>query len=312
MHGITSYSRKAYHRLIFFWLWLWLLPLTVTGSENTVLIIKSNENSFFNQSIEKLINMTEANVKFNTVNAKIYERNPQNYQPDIIITLGFKAVQLTLQIEDDIPIIHSYITEFQLKNHDMTKQHYSILLEQPIERYLHFIKRLLAIKKVGLIKTRDNSYGRKKLEQLEKSNAVQINQYIFNPDENPNPVTTVRNILQKNDVLLSLPEPTVYNHQTLKGILLASYRLNKPVISYSPAHVNSGALAAIYTSPSQIGTQIASMLNKLLESKLTPKDYKNYANDFEIKINRQVAHSLKIELPSDDDIISQMRSGESK
>jgi putative tryptophan/tyrosine transport system substrate-binding protein len=310
MQGDFSYSRKAYRGLVLFW--LWLLPLTIIASENNILIIKSNENSFFNQSIEKLINMTEHNVKFNIINAKIFEKNPQNFQPGAIITLGYRAAQLTTEIEEKIPVIHSYLTEFQLKSHGMNKPHYSVLLDQPIERYFHFIKRLLDIESVGLLKTSDNSYGRKKLKRLERSTALKINQYIFNPDENHGPVSTVRNILQTNDVLLSLPDPTIFNHQTLKGVLLASYRLNKPVISYSPSHVNSGALAAIYTSPPQIGEQLANILNKLLEGKLTPKDHKNYANNFEIKINRQVAHSLNIELPSDDQIISQMRSGEFK
>ncbi len=307
MKGNPTYSRRVTSRLILFW--LCLLPLVVVASNNTVLIIKSSENKFFNQSIEKLINQTDHNVKFKIVNAKIFERKPQHYKPGVIITLGFKAAELTTLIEDDIPVIHSYVTEFQLKNHGMEKPHYSILLDQPIERYFHFVKQLLTIESVGIINTPANSYSRKKLKQLEKSTALKINQYLFNPDESSNPVATVRNLLQNNDVLLSLPEPAVYNHQTLKGILLASYRLNKPVVSYSPAHVNSGALAAIYTSPSQIGKQIADILDKLLEGKLDRKDQLNYASDFEVKINRQVAYSLKIDLPSDAEIIKKIRSG---
>lgn len=310
MQGKFSQSWKTSRRLLLFW--LLLLPPSLYASDNSVLIIKSNENSFFNQSIEMLINKTEHDVKFNIVNAKIYEKSAQNFQPGVIITLGFKAAELTSLVESEIPVIHSYITEFQLKNHGANKAHYSVLLDQPIGRYFEFINLLLDIKSVGLINTSDNSFTDEKLKRLEDSTALKINQYLFNPDQDSNPVTVVRNILQQDDVLLSLPEPSVYNHQTLKGILLASYRLNKPVISYSPAHVNSGALAAIYTSPIQIGTQIADLLNHLLAGKLTPNDYKNYAQDFEIKINRQVAHSLKIEIPEDAEIIRKLRAGVSK
>jgi putative tryptophan/tyrosine transport system substrate-binding protein len=308
MQGQPTHSRKVYHLVILFC--LCLLPLELTASENSILIIKSNENHFFNQSIEKLINMTDQKVKFNIVNTKTYEKNSHNYHPDIIVTLGLKAAQLTDPIEDNIPVIHSYLTEFQLENHGRSKTHYSILLDQPIERYFHFITQLLAIKKVGLIKTENSKFSQKKIKQLEKSTALQISQYIFNPGDNP--VTIVRNILKKDDVLLSLPEPSVYNQQTLKGTLLSSYRLNKPVISYSPAHVKSGALAAIYTSPIQIGEQVASLLNKLLAGKLTNKEHINFAQDFEISINRQVAHSLKIKLPFAADIKKKMKSGEEK
>jgi putative tryptophan/tyrosine transport system substrate-binding protein len=308
MQGQHAHARKTCQFLIL--LWLWLLPMTGSGNDNTVLIIKSNENSFFNQSIEKLINMSNHKVKFNIINAEIYEKKPQTYHPDVIITLGYRAAQLTKSIEHKTPVIHSYITDFQLSSHGRHYTHYSVLLDQPIERYFRFIKLLLSVDKVGLIKTKSNKLSQKRIHQLEKSTALEIDQFIFNAGDNP--ITSVRNILQVDDVLLSLPEPSIYNHQTLKGILLASYRLNKPVISYSPAHVNSGALAAIYTSPAQIGKQVAEILNKLLDGELTSKDSVIFAHDFKIKINRQVAHSLQIKLPSDTEIMDQLLLGEAK
>lgn len=290
---------------------LWIFSSNAVASDNSILIIKSHESQFFNQSIENLINNTEHKVKFNIINAEAYPDKQQDFDPRVIITLGKKAAQLTTHIENNTPVIHSYLTDFQLSGHGRERHHYNVLLDQPLARYFRFIKLLLSsAQDVGLIKTEINKYPPNSLSALENSIPVKINQYIFHPDDNP--INLVRNILRTNDVLLSLPEPEVYNHQTLKGILLSSYRLNKPLISYSPAHVKSGALAAIYTSPIQIGKQVAELLNKLLSGEADEVKQINYAREFQISINWQVAHSLKIDLPSQSEVTQQLIAGEAQ
>jgi putative tryptophan/tyrosine transport system substrate-binding protein len=308
MQGLTSHFSKAFYLLLLSWASLY--SFSVCAADNSILIIKSHENKFYNRTIEKLINTTEKKVKFNIITARAFEKNFQDYDPDIIVTLGFPAAEFSSKQMKDTPLIYGYITENQFNNLGSIPGHYSVLLDQPLERYLRFIELLLPDKKVGIIKTESSKLTKKDLKQLHKLTSLQVNQYLFNADENP--VTRVRNILRSDDVLLSLPEPLVYNHQTLKGILLSSYRLNKPVISYSPAHVDSGALASIFISPAQIGEQIARTLNKLLAGRLSPRHNKQYAQDFEIKINHQVAHSLQIRLPTNAEILQQMRKGESK
>lgn len=288
---------------------LCLCSSAATADDVSILIIKSHDNPFYNQSIQNLINKTEQGANFNIVSARAYEKNHQDYKPDIIITLGTKAAELTHETQYKIPVIHSYITEFQIREYPGVERHYSVLLDQPLERYLRFIQSLLPAIKVGILKTQRNQFDSSLLKNMEKSTGLEINQYLFHPDDNP--VTRVRSILQSDDVLLSLPEPLIYNHQTLKGVLLSSYRLNKPVVSYSPAHVKSGALAAIYISPSQIGIQLAGILNKLMSGLLKDQSQEFYAGGFEISINRQVAHSLRIDIPSEQEIIQRIQSGES-
>ena len=83
----------------------------------------------------------------------------------------------------------------------------------------------------------------------------------------------------------------------MKGILLTSYRQGKPVISYSPAHVKSGALAAIYASPENIGRQIATIINQFHNKDHFSPDKLIYSDTFNIAINRQVENSLQLKLP---------------
>ena len=82
-------------------------------------------------------------------------------------------------------------------------------------------------------------------------------------------------------------------------MLLTSYRSRKPVISYSPAHVKSGALASIYSSPVDIGRHLALLANRILESQPHQGAAHQFAKFYSITSNRQVARSLGITLPSE-------------
>jgi len=97
-----------------------------------------------------------------------------------------------------------------------------------------------------------------------------------------------------------LPDQSVYNQDTLKGILLTTYRSRTPVISYSPGHVKSGALAAIYSSPSDIGRHLANLINQRHEGTLNIDNKVVYARYYSITTNQRVAHSLGLNLPSEE------------
>ncbi len=276
----------------------------------TIQIIKSSDNSFFNRSIENIINHIHGRVKFNITNLETHEKDKKDpSRPDLIVTLGLQAAKHGLNYEADIPVIHSYITEFQYNQNSPKDNHYSLLLDQPFKRYVHFIKHLLDVQSIAIIKTEANKLEQDDLLSISAVTGLHIDQYIF--EQGDNPINSVRNVLRQNDVLLTLPESDVYNRNTLKGILLASYRLDKPVVSYSPSHVKSGALAAIYTSPENIGKQLASMINKMIENKRYKPPIRSYAQDFNIVFNQRVADSLNIKLP-DKQTLRQQLTGDVK
>lgn len=280
------------------------------GSES-ILIIKGNDNRFFNSTVEMLVHNTQPHVKFTITTVKSLQQNRDKINdPQIIITLGHGASKYIVGKAESIPVIHGYMTEFQYTNHEKRLNHYCVLLEQPLHRYLKFIQLLLTVNRVGIIKDQKNKIDVDTIRKIKQHSQIQIDQKIFNPGDNP--VNTVRNLLKNNDVLLSLPEPNVYNKQSLKGILLASYRLGKPVISYSPAHVKSGALAAIYTSPENIGVQLAGILNKIIKDKNFKPEPFYYASNFDISINQRVAQSLNLQLPDREVLLKNLHQDQLK
>ena len=287
---------------------LLLFPLTAAAEKSTVLIIKSSDNSYFNSSVEQLIQHSpQADFKITTLDA-LQQENSTLPASDYIVTFGLDAANFTYHLNPQIPVIHSYLTEFQLQQHAGSMRHYVILLDQPLARYLSFIKLLLGTDRIGLIKNRASAIDPVQIQNLNASLGIELDQRLFSKGDNP--VNMVRELLQKNDVLLSLPEPEVYNRNTLKGILLTAYRQNKPLISYSPSQVSSGALAAIYSSPQNIGRQIAALLNRMLQDKFYKPESVYFASEFDIKFNLNVARSLALELPDKDELLRKLKQGQ--
>jgi ABC-type uncharacterized transport system substrate-binding protein len=272
----------------------------------SILIIKSSDNPFFNTTVEKLIVNTRTSTKFNISTLEALQKEaPVILEQDLIITLGVPAAQYTRQHAAHKPIIHSYLTAFQYKSQKEVSNHYSLLLDQPLHRYIDFIKLLLKPKSIGLIQSKLNKFDADTINTIKQNSGIEIDQVIF--QVNDNPVSSASNLLKNNDVLLSLPEPDVYNRQSLKGILLTSYRLKKPVISYSPSHVKSGALAAIYTSPENIGEQLALLVDKMAaDEQFKPQPF-YYAQDYNVVINHQVSESLQLDLADEKVLIEQLK-----
>ena len=91
---------------------------------------------------------------------------------------------------------------------------------------------------------------------------------------------------------------------TVKGVLLASYRSRKPVVSYSPAHVRSGAVASIYSSPVDIGRHLAMLINEALKKKPDTGTPFQFARFYSITTNSRIATALGINLPAERDLRS--------
>jgi ABC-type uncharacterized transport system substrate-binding protein len=107
----------------------------------------------------------------------------------------------------------------------------------------------------------------------------------------------LQRLLPEADILLALPDPTVYNSHTIQDILLTTYRFRVPMVGFSPAYAKAGALLAMYATPIQIGSQAADMARAVLAGHPLPAP--KYARDMDIAINVHVARSLGIALKSE-------------
>ena len=101
---------------------------------------------------------------------------------------------------------------------------------------------------------------------------------------------SLRSLLSSVDGLVAIPDPTVFNQNTIHAVLLTAYRLNKPVIGYSRPYVSAGALIAAYSAPHTIGEEGGRLVAGWLRDGRWPG--LGYPTRFSIAINRRVASVL--------------------
>lgn len=184
-----------------------------------------------------------------------------------------------------------------------------IMLDQPIERSMMLIKEVVPdARHVGILISPSDEDSIDVLTKIAQKTGLVIHpELVVNDDEIGRKLSQ---LLDKIDVLLAQPDIKIHNRKTVSKILLSSYRKNIPVIGFSSAFVKAGALAAVFSSPEDIGQHIGdSIASYLRHGKITAGT--SFPRFFSVSINKQVAHSLGIQLDSEpDDIAGFIRDNE--
>ena len=280
-----------------------LTPQVWGAGINQLIIVKSSDNSYYNKTIETLIDKIDQAVPVNVFTADKFDQQPEkNELTSLYIALGKPAAKAVSSISGSIESINAYLTHEQYRECDFEIK-FTVLLDQPLRRYILFSKLMLQLDSIGVISETSYELSNQQKELLTQIK-VDFNQHRIDVDNKLLPA--LRELLMQDDVLLMLPQQSIYNHDSLKGVLQTSYRNRKPVISYSPAHVKAGALGSIFSSPADIGRHLATIINKRLKMQKSLVSGFEYARFYSMTTNTRVAHSLGLNLPSKTDLRAQI------
>jgi ABC-type uncharacterized transport system substrate-binding protein len=283
----------------------------VKAQETNILFIKSGSAAVYNQIIQaskshlsQICNKPEQNCSNHSIqivsigDIRKLRKTVRNQKLDLIITIGTKAAIQLVKFKTTTPTLYSLIPSHSyrtIKKASASKSKSAIYIDQPIKRQLQLIKNALPKKKrVGAILGKHSGVSKKRLQRTMRN--MGLTPVIANLDSG-NIGATLNSIYKKIDVLLAIPDPSVYNKKTVMNVLLSSYRHNIPVIGYSAAFARSGATASIFSSPRDIGYQIGEEIVSFISSnnrRLSPAGFPNY---FSIKTNMRVIRSLKLGMP---------------
>ena len=171
-----------------------------------------------------------------------------------------------------------------------------LYITQPVCRQLHFVKTLNPEwNSIGVIINDNPAQDKTEIISCAKTNSLTAN--ISTIDSAEQLTSLLKELLDGSDLLLALPDSSIYNSKTVKNILLTSYRLRKPVIGFSRNFTKAGALASTYSTPTQIAETATSIIDDYITSGYRFSRKENYPDDFEISINRQVFRALDMDLP---------------
>lgn len=262
------------------------------ADEKVLTVVSYNSPLYenFYQILESKLNGEKTLEK--TTLAEIENKILSKY--DIVISIGTDASEFLSRTGDINNLLYTLIPGTLAKSIGkrpcLATKCQSVLIEQPVERYYQLFRLVFPRNKTLTIATTSkNPEYLIYLKSTAQKYGIQLK--IIPIDKNVIITRSLVKRLTKNDVLLALPDPYIYNKNTAKSIILSAYHKNVPIIAYSQAFAKAGALISLYSSLDDIATQTAKLVNNNISN---TTNYHSKA--FSIEINRSVAASLEIQI----------------
>jgi len=183
-------------------------------------------------------------------------------------------------------------------------QRSAVFIDQPASRQLALVRLALpSTKRLAIVYSEASRPLIEAVEVAARSTGMIIEAAVVD-DEQPL-YNALRSVLSDESALLTVPDTSVYNNFTIQNVLLTAYRERTPVIGFSPAYVRAGAVVAVYSTPEQVGDQVADATIRVLEGNPLPPPA--FPAAFSVSTNPHVARSLSLTLPDPAQLETQLR-----
>lgn len=266
--------------------------LVTAGAEQLhVLVVQSDSSSLYQAFARTYTQNLPANIK-----ASVLERAEDfdTEQADLIVTIGVKAAERVAGRTAQ-PLLAAMIpsnAEFLAKHPHKTA---AIYLDQPLGRQVSLLRAALPERnKIGVLHSagKDMSALRTELSahgEMLIDRTLRSDESLF---------VALDELLAGSEVLLAVPDGDVYNSNTIRNILLTSYRRGIPLIGFSQAYVRAGALYAIFSTPEQLAAQADEITRSFALTHKLPDS--QFPTLYTIAVNPEVARTLGLTIKSAD------------
>jgi ABC-type uncharacterized transport system substrate-binding protein len=221
---------------------------------------------------------------------------------DMVIALGTQAAQALQYRRAQTPALYALIPQTTYKHLRESGRLAcpgqlctAVYIDQPLPRLLDILSAAFGKRqRPGVLLGPTSAQHDKTLENLAGQRGLELQTARI--DDQDELLPALDELLKHTDVLLSLPDPLVYNRHTAKSVLLTTYRYRVPVLAYSRAYADAGAALSVYSTPAQIARQAAGIAVDFLKNGKNRLPPPQYPEHFRIRINRHVSDSLGLDL----------------
>ena len=218
----------------------------------------------------------------------------------LIVSLGVKAAQRIATSATSSAKLYTLIPKSladSLITDTTMKRASAVYLDQPFTRQLNLINLIKSDQHVlGILLGPATVSSRSLLESTAET--LGIPTLTETATKKDDVGLALNRLLNGSNIILALPDPLIYNRNTIFNILLSSYHNQIPVIGFSASYVKAGAMLAVHSTPSDIGMHIAENIRHFVINGGADLPEPAFPRYFSIEVNRNVAHSLDINLPA--------------
>lgn len=223
---------------------------------------------------------------------------------DLILAVGSRATEVAMKTNAGPPVLSILITQdaftalakkyFSSMQEAATAGFSAIYLDQPESRSFKLARLLIPdLSNAGVML---GPLSMDKIPSLTSELAsLNIEAAVVAVNEKSNLIRVLEPVIRNVDAFIVLPDSRHLNVTTAKWILQLSFRYRVPVIGFSKAYVDAGALAAVYSSAQDVVRQT---LERLRDQAATVGRNGIFAfpKYFSVEINRAVARNLGLNL----------------
>lgn len=270
------------------------LQVLVVGSENT---------AFNLHFIDELRRRAGPKIEVSLWSPNLAARKAD--EQVVVIALGRQALSAALAENPDAPLLTLMATSDQLYDVNLDVPHRSAIFHDPPLLQQALLGRLIlpqASRVALLIQPGHEPRYQAVIAQLAERG---FEARLFVVDGPGNLISGLSRALLFADFILGTPDDEIFNPRTIKHILLTAYRRNRIVIGPSRPFVSAGALASTYTPLSVTFDETLLYLNYYQNHGAFPAP--GWPERFAIDVNRQVAQSLNVPVPSNEQLETRLR-----
>lgn len=302
---MESDSRGGPHRqpcLVWSFPWVWVWVCLCCGAPSLadadVRLLLANETPYYRATADSLRHhlgrlAPGISVSIHTV---------ANDWPaeDVLVSIGSPALTELRASYPDRAVLHLFVTSDFWREQSLRDpglgNNTAVALDQPPQRLLT-LARLLVPEAHTLSAVLGPLSSQHGAELSGGAIALGFEPHIGILAPGDNPIATLWPLISATQIAVTLPDSADFNRAVARWLLQLSFRAKIPVIGFSRAYTDAGALASVYSTPENIGQQGAELVAERLAhgpfpSGLLPPRY------YTLATNATVAEALGIVLPA--------------
>lgn len=223
----------------------------------------------------------------------------------LVVAVGVDAASVALASDPSTPVLCVLIPRVAFEALAARKKDgrrfSAIYLDTPYQRQFELIRALLPqARHVGTVLGAVSVRDREQLRSLARERGLNLQTDQAQRGSELYPV--LKSVLDESDVFLAVPDPVVMNAATAQNVLITAFRSQVPVIGYSASYVKAGALAAVYSTPQQIGTEAGQIIKAHVRGAAFPAP--KPARLFSVGLNASLMRTLGLP-PADEQALEQ-------
>lgn len=304
----------AYEQRMFVFL-RWLIPAIfccayhASAEPLRLLILLSSDQSYYQLTADAMLGNIDPAIPV-TSQQHPYTAFPTIEQSDydLIVAIGTQATKSALGNCVTKPVLSIFIPESTFASLAANRHSCSeappvsaVYLDQPLSRFLDLAQQLKPhAKTLGVVLGPASEDRLPTIKALARQRGLALKYAIISSRDNP--IAMLRPLVAQSDVVLPLPDRGPINRAVAKWILNLSFQNKTPVVGFSRAYTEAGAVASVFSSPENVGRQAGLLISNWRTKGDSHIWSPQFPDDFTLHTNDIVGRSLDIPLEASEEL----------